>query len=132
MILHRFCSAEEYEAYMRGETLVNETNHSLLRGSASTSIGFCFFCERPEDAVHVLSGIVDLDYCIKVEVDESLVSKARGRYANRELNAAEYRDEYCTTTYDNKTFRLIEATTKYSSYAPNHRDLKRLFPSLFV
>lgn len=132
MILHRFCSKEEFEAYQRGDTLVNETNHSLTRGSATSSIGFCFFCEEPEEAIHILSGIVDLDYCITVEVDKSYVKKTRGRYANQALNRVEFRKEYCATTYDNKRFRLVEATTKYSMYAPNHRDLKKLFPFLFV
>ena len=89
MILHRFCSKEEFEAYQRGEVLVNETNHSLHRGYASTSIGFCFFVEDPDEAIHILSGIVDLDYCIKVEVDESFVAKSTGRYGNRQLNAVE-------------------------------------------
>lgn len=132
MILHRFCSKEEFEAYQRGEVLVNETNHSLHRGYASTSIGFCFFVEDPDEAIHILSGIVDLDYCIKVEVDESFVAKSTGRYGNRQLNAVEIRQEYCTTKYDNKRFRLIEATNKYSTYAPNRRDLKKMFPFLFV
>lgn len=132
MILHRFCSKEEFEAYQRGEVLVNETNHSLTRGNATTSVGFCFFREKPDDAIHILSGIVDLDYCITVEVDEAEVVQSRGRYGNRELNRAEFRKEYCTTAYDNKRFRLVEATTKYSTYAPNHRDLKKLFPFLFV
>lgn len=34
--------------------------------------------------------------------------------------------------YNDKRFRLIEATNKYSTYAPNHRDLKKMFPFLFV
>lgn len=71
MILHRFCSAKEYEAFQRGDLLVNNKNHSIKRGSASTSVGFCFFKEDPEDAKHWLSGIVDFDVCITVEVDDS-------------------------------------------------------------
>lgn len=42
MILHRFCSAIEFEAFQRVDLLVNNTDHSVKRGSASTSVGFCF------------------------------------------------------------------------------------------
>ncbi len=42
MILHRFCSAKEFEAFQRGDLLVNNTDHSVKRGGASTSVGFCF------------------------------------------------------------------------------------------
>jgi len=132
MILHRFCSAKEYEAYQRGEVLINESNHSIKRGSASTSIGFCFFPEDPEEAKHWLAGIVDFDYCVTIEVDESLVRKSRGRYGSRDLSGVEFHEEYCTTSYDNKKFRLVEATTMYSSYAPNHSELKKMFPEFFV
>lgn len=132
MILHRFCSKEEFEAYKRGDVLVNETNHSIQRGNATTSIGFCFFAEKPEEAKHWLSGIVDFDVCVTVEVSDTEVKKSKGRYGNIDLSGVLYKTEYCCTTYDKKRFRLIDATTEYSSYAPNHRDLKKLFPCLFV
>ncbi len=35
MILHRFCSAKEFEAFQRGDLLVNNKKHSVKRGSAS-------------------------------------------------------------------------------------------------
>lgn len=132
MILHRFCSAKEFEAYQRGDMLVNNTDHSKKRGSASTSVGFCFFTEDPEEAVHWLSGIVDLDICMTVEVYESDVIKSRGRYLEAEKRVPIYREEYCTKTYDNYKFRLVDSTTKYSSYAPNHSFLKKMFPESFV
>ncbi len=132
MILHRFCSAKEFEAYRRGDLLVNNTNHSIKRGSASTSIGFCFFKEDPEEAKHWLSGIVDFDVCITVEVYDSDVIKSKGRYGTKDLQGAIIKDEYCCKTYDNYRFRLIEYTTKYSSYAPNHSELKKMYPEFFV
>lgn len=132
MILHRFCSAKEFEAFQRGDLLVNNTVHSVKRGTASTSVGFCFFPEDPEEAKHWLSGIVDFDYCITVEVDESDVKKSRGRYGTVDLNSVMYKDEYCCKTYDNYRFRLIDYTTEYSTYAPNHSELKKLFPTEFV
>lgn len=32
MILHRFCSQREFDAFMRGETLRNDTDHGAVRG----------------------------------------------------------------------------------------------------
>lgn len=51
MILHRFCSQEEFDRYMRGELLVNEKDHSKF--SKSTSIGFCWFWEEPWYALNI-------------------------------------------------------------------------------
>lgn len=132
MILHRFCSKKEFEAYQRGELLVNVTDHSVKHGSASTSIGFCFFKEDPEDAKHWLSGIVDFDECITVEVKSTDVFKSKGRYRSTDGRFPIYKREYCTTTYDKKRFKLVEHTSKYSSYAPNHSFLRQLSPDIFV
>lgn len=104
----------------------------MKRGGASTSVGFCFFKEDPEEAKHWLSGIVDFDVCITVEVDDSDVNKSRGRYGTENLQGVMYKEEYCCKAYDNYRFRLIDSTTKFSTYAPNHTELKKLFPTLFV
>lgn len=132
MILHRFCSKKEFEAYQRGDMLINNTDHRLKRGNATSSVGFCFFVEDPEEAKHWLSGIVDFDYCITVEVDELDVRKSWGRYADSKLGKAIIKEEYCSKSYDNYRFRLLDATTKYSTYAPNHSLLKQMFPELFI
>lgn len=50
MILHRFCSKKEFEAYQRGDMLINNTDHRVKRGNATSSVGFCFFVEDPEEA----------------------------------------------------------------------------------
>lgn len=42
MILRRFCSFAEYDAYIRGERLRNITDHAK-EGRATKSVGFCFF-----------------------------------------------------------------------------------------
>lgn len=132
MILHRFCSAREYDSFCRGEELINTTEHGKLRGTASTSVGFCFFPEDPEDAKHWLSGIVDFDYCITVEVKDDEVNPSRGRYLSGDKTEVMYKTEYCCVTYDNVRFRLLDATTKFKSYAPSHSELKKWFPNLFV
>lgn len=76
MILHRFCSQEEFDRYMRGELLVNEKDHSKF--SKSTSIGFCWFWEEPWYAIEYLSGIVNRDICITVETDSKNVTESMG------------------------------------------------------
>lgn len=131
MILHRFCSEEEFDSYKRGELLINEKDHSKTRGSASTSVGFCWFTEDPEKAKHRLSGIVDFDICITVETDADNVKESKGRYVVNGVRGI-YLTEYCCTSYDNKRFRLIEVTDKFKSYAPNCRDLKKIMPWLFM
>lgn len=133
MILHRFCSEAEYNAFVKGEKLENTKVHGVERGfNATTSVGFCFFEENPEDAKHWLSGIVDLDYCITVEVEPKYLKVSKGRYKNWRTQSVHYRKEYCCTHYDNSKFRLIDATTKYRTYAPNASDLKVLIPFLFI
>lgn len=137
MILHRFCSQREFDAFMRGETLRNDTDHGAVRGyDASTAIGFCFFTDAPKDAVHRLSGIVDLDQCITVETSHTNVQLCRGRYPNwvrpgiREGQC--YITEFCTRSYNNRDFRLLSHTSEFSTYAPNASVLRELFPGLFI
>ena len=131
--LHRFCSSEEFEAFARGEVLTNTTEH-LACGRCSTAVGFCFFTQNPDRAIHWLSGLVDLDYCITLEAPVDAVCIARGRYGNPDTDpiTSILRDEYCTTSYGKSLgFRLVSATTRFRNYCPNRRDLVRLFPSLY-
>ncbi len=131
MTLHRFCSQEEFDCYKRGELLINEKDHSKTRGTATTSVGFCWFTENPEKAKHRLSGIVDFDVCITVETDAANVMESKGRYVVNGVRDT-YLTEYCCTSYDNKRFRLVEATDKFKSYVPSFSDLKKIAPWLFV
>lgn len=54
-------SEAEYNKLMNGETLTNFKNHHETDGKKSTSVGFCFFAEQPNEAIHWLRGIVDTD-----------------------------------------------------------------------
>lgn len=130
MILHRFCSIKEYQKYMAGEVLTNDTDHHRLRGDASTAKGFCFFTENPEEAKHWLSGIVDFDYCLTFFVPDEKVNPCKGRYPNwikpGIKDGVIYRKEFCTSSYDNKSFRLLNVSTRFRSYAPLARFLKHL------
>lgn len=134
MILHRFCSKEEYEKFMAGERLVNNKVHSEERGSATTAVGFCFFREDPENAKHWFSGIVDFDYCLTFLVPEDKVNSCLGRYSNwikpGVKDGCVYLKEYCCTEYDNKTFKLLNASDKFREYAPNAKDIKAFVEEL--
>lgn len=136
MILHRFCSQAEYDKYIAGETLVNEKDHGAERGyEASTAVGFCFFVGNPEKRKHQLSGIVDFDVCLSVEVDPSKVQFCHGRYTlwqNGQRVGTEKVLEFCTTTYNNRDFKLVKADKSFSGYCVNGSVLRDLFPVLFL
>lgn len=128
MILHRFYSEAEYNAFMRGETLTNLTDHGAVRGyDVSTSVGFCFFPEDPEDAKHWLSGIVDFDFCLTLDIPDSMLRLSHGRYPD-----CDRRTEFCCTKYDNASVKLIDVSTAFRTYAPNASWLRKYFPKYFV
>lgn len=121
---------------MAGETLVNEKDHGAYRGYAATSaVGFCFFVGDPEKRKHQLSGIVDFDVCLTVEVEPSRVEECHGRYPlwrNGRRIGSEIVKEFCTTSYNNREFKLIKADRSFSGYAPNGSLLRQLFPYTFL
>lgn len=120
---------------MAGEKLVNNKNHGKERGfDASTAIGFCFFREDPEKAKHWLSGIVDFDYCLTFLVPDEMVTCCLGRYANwikpGIRDGSIHLKEYCCTEYDNKTFKLLNVSDRFRTYAPNARDVKKFMEEI--
>lgn len=137
MILHRFCSNREFAAYMRGDTLTNYKSHAAARGrDVTTAVGFCFFTDDPDTAIHRLSGIVDVDICITVDVPDKAVKLCQGRYTN--WTSPGIREgtvmipEYCTISYDKTVFKLVSYTDKYRDYCPNASILRELFPGIFL
>lgn len=136
MILNRFCSQREFAAYMRGETLTNYKSHGAIRGrDVTTAVGFCFFDDDPKKAIHRLSGIVDVDQCITVDVPDYAVKVCRGRYTNWVRpgvpDGVVMLPEYCTFSYDKTVFKLVSHTDKYKTYCPNASDFLQLLPFLF-
>lgn len=65
MILYRFMSREELRRLEAGQTLINESKH---KGFRTESRGFCFTPDEPAQAIHWLSGNIDTDVCVKMEV----------------------------------------------------------------
>lgn len=133
MKLFRFMSKTEFDKYLSGDVLINKTNHHVEHNQKTNSIGFCFLDlneYKPEEAIHFLSGIVDMDICAVFDVDEKYVDMTHGRYAKQGVTISLYdifmgtipsfeAKEYCTTEYSNKNFKLI----KYA--VPEWKDKKQ-------
>lgn len=131
MILHRFMSSTEYEKLIAGGKLTNTTDHHKERGNKTTSVGFCFFPEDPDKAIHWLSGIVNTEVCVTFDINESLLTESTATYRDSEKDNIEgmsfldliflpapriERKEYCMTEYSLKVAKVLSATTEYHDY----------------
>ena len=87
MVVHRFMSAEEWRRLQAGQLLVNESKH---RGFRSESRGFCFTTDDPKEAIHYLSGNVDTDVCVTMEVPEGTELTAEAVFGGRKLYYTEH------------------------------------------
>ena len=131
MILHRFMSEAEYEVLIAGGKLMNATDHHKEHGRKTTSVGFCFFPEDPDKAIHWLSGVVNTEMCVTLDIDNSLLTESTGIYRDDEKDDIEgmsllelmftpapkiERKEYCLTEYSLNVAKVLDATTKYQNY----------------
>ena len=122
MIVHRFMSEVEYNMLMQGAQLRNDNRHE---GFLTTSVGFCFFTEPPDEAIHWLSGCCDPERCVTMEIDRSHLQTAIGHYRNPKggkMNIV----ECCCTTYSLKIAKVLSVTDKYKELADARR-LLRMF-----
>lgn len=128
MRVTRFCSAEEFQKFINGETLHNNTIHQRIN-HGSKSVGFCFVEDEPEVAFRYLKGIVDLDYCIVLDFEDGHLKPSVGAYNVGGANAIiiEKKREWCCEWYNNKVATLVYADKHYAQLAPSRRDLKRMF-----
>lgn len=123
MKLFRFMSLEEFIKYKKGETLINNTEYNTEYNFKSSSKGFCFLNYaqyKPEEAYHFINGctgkLFTYDICVLFETDRKNVVQSRARYAEP-INPMKYNPtikrksfiakEYCTTSYNKETFKLI-------------------------
>lgn len=125
MIVHRFMSDKEYKSLMAGDTLNNTTNHAA-KGQSSTSVGFCFFTEEPDKAIHWLSTIVSTDWCVTFDIPDQMLTKARGCYRDPERDkwpledtARIWRTEWCLQQYSIHTVRIVKADDQWAKYVEN-------------
>lgn len=132
MILHRFMSNDEYRRLMAGEKLKNTTHHAA-KGKKTTSVGFCFFPEDPEKAIHWLSGNVYPEQCVTMDIPDDMLTESKGFYrdAERDLSVTEFkhieRTEYCLTHYSLADgVRVISTTDSYKMYAEIYSQFVKL------
>ena len=127
MKVHRFMSRKELAALMSGKKLVNNTDHKK-EGLRTTSVGFCFFTEDPDEAVHWLSGIVCLECCVTMEVDDDYLVESYGVYVDISKDDPSLpldqipsikRKEYCRSRYSIDDVKLLNVTCKYESRYPS-------------
>lgn len=123
-------SEAEYEILIAGGKLTNTTDHKE-RGKKTTSVGFCFFPEPPDKAIHWLSGIVNTEVCVTFDIHESLLTESTATYRDSEKDNIEgmsflelifspapqiERKEYCMTEYSLKVAKVLSVTTEYRDY----------------
>ena len=118
-------SDKEYNSLVAGDTLTNTTNHDA-KGQRSTSIGFCFFTEEPDKAIHWLSTIVCTDWCVTFDIPDQLLTKSRARYRDPERDnwlldqpATIWRTEWCLQQYSIHTAHIVKADNQWAHYEEN-------------
>lgn len=136
-------SEREFEAYTKGKTIRNDTKHG--ESAKTSSVGFCFFPEEPEEAHRWLRGIVCDDVCVTFDVPENMVKKSVGTYTDpdksdnsigavlmdifdhimgNEMENVVYMEkvEYCCKKYSRKDFKLVKFT-----YSEKCKERQRLW-----
>lgn len=137
MIVHRFMSDAEHECLISGFKLMNATDHGKQRGQRTNSVGFCFFTEDPDEAIHWLSGCTYPDWCVTMEIPDGMLRESYGVYRDPErddlLSPAPQggrptmkKREYCLTSYSLADVKIIEATDRFARYAQLRRDLEKI------
>lgn len=132
MQIFRFMSYEEFDKYMKGENLYNNTKHK----AKTNSTGFCFFDLndfRPEYAWRFLKGAIFPDICVVFEVDKSLLRKGYGIYSDPNKTLYELMNfipkrievtEYCTAKYNNKNFKIVKHTINRLNLLQNYENFE--------
>ena len=115
----------EYKSLLTGTTLTNTTNHAA-NGHKSTSVGFCFFTEPPEEAIHWMWFNVSVDWCVTFDIPDRLLTKSKGRYRDPKRDrwdlpepASIWRTEWCLQEYSIRTVRIVKADDRWAHYEEN-------------
>lgn len=132
MRVTRFMSLAEWEAFERGETLINNTDHFDGGKGGSKSVGFCFTEDAPEVAWRYLAGIVDADVWVTFEFPDNYLIQSDGVYADTREGAGFYDriiiDEWCCTSYNNKIAKVVEKCVPFQG--EEYREIRAFIKSL--
>ena len=119
-------SLAEWEAFERGETLINNTDHFDGGKGGSKSIGFCFTEDAPEVAWRYLSGIVDADVWVTFEFPDNYLTKSDGKYSDKSEEAGFFdyviRTEWCCTSYNNTIAKVVDKCVPFQG--EEYREIK--------
>lgn len=137
MIVHRFMSDAEYEVLVAGGRLMNATDHARKYGRRTDCIGFCFFIEEPEKAIHWLSGCCYPDHCVTLDIPDRMLREGYGIYRDPERDdltrgpimgghlPTMQKREYCLTSYAlSDGITIISDTEEYRYYANIRREME--------
>ena len=133
MKLYRFMSYAECDKLLKGETLVNSTDHTKKRGTASTAKGFCFGIgdeQQAKKALRRLRGIIRAERLLVFEPkDISKFTPCQGRYVDYEKIDSEGKcvddypiggepcrmfDEYCIESYSLNDIECVDLVSECS------------------
>ena len=121
-------SEAEYDCLISGAKLMNATDHSKS-GHNTNSVGFCFFTEDPDEAIHWLNGPANPELCVTMEIPDTLLRESYGFYRDPTRDNLHSpvpnggiprmrKTEYCTTQYSLADgVRVIASTDRYRHYA---------------
>ena len=132
----RFMSLKEWQAFQRGERLVNHTDHFNGGRGGSLSKGFCFTEDSPDDAWVYLAGIVDSDVWVTFEFPDGYLRESRGIYADHSEDADFFdrviKTEWCCEEYDGKVAQMVAVCNPFQGmeYA-NLKMLAKIFIQIF-
>lgn len=111
MIVTRFCSEKEYQDFLSGKGLVNDTDHYRWGKGGSTSRGFCFTADKPRDAWRYLKGCIPPpDVCMVLDIPDNRLTKSFGKYPDYSFSPPRpsLKVEFCLTSYSKQKAKLIE------------------------
>lgn len=126
MRVTRFMSLAEWEAFERGETLINTTDHLDGGNGGSKSVGFCFTEDEPATAWRYLAGVVDADVWATFEFPDNYLTKSDGKYSDKSEGACFFdyviRTEWCCTSYNNTIAKVIDKCVPFQG--DEYREMK--------
>lgn len=126
MRVTRFMSLAEWEAFERGETLINTTDHFDGGNGGSKSVGFCFTEDEPTVAWRYLAGVVDADVWATFEFPDNYLTKSDGKYSDKSEGACFFdyviRTEWCCTSYNNTIAKVVDKCVPFQG--DEYREMK--------
>ena len=132
MIVTRFMSRAEWQAFQDGKILVNDTDHYKDGKGGSLSVGFCFTEDSPEDAWVYLSGVVDAAVCVTFDFPDGYLKQSSGVYADHS-EGAKFEDrvlktEWCCVKYHRSIAKVVDVIDPFKgdSYEATKKIIEEL------